>query len=162
LYSASKIEKQRVHGNIHGVGRLPHPFCTCLWYADCARSLDEIAKELYRWEQGESVPRLDEAFGYWREENGFTNLSGSGTIKMPQDYTKQSAKSLQRGIESLGQRILEHEQKIAEIEKQLDALEGYEKRRSEGWMKHWRKEIDSFRHQIQSSEEELERRRNRP
>ena len=51
---------------------LPHPFCTCLWYADTEKSLDEIAKELYRWEQGESVPRLDAAFGEWQEINAPT------------------------------------------------------------------------------------------
>ena len=59
---------------------LPHPFCTCLWYTDCTRSLDEIARELYRWGQGESVPRLDAAFGYWREENGFTPELNSATM----------------------------------------------------------------------------------
>lgn len=45
---------------------LPHPWCTCLWYVDSAKSLDQIGKELYRWQQGESNPKMDGAFGVWQ------------------------------------------------------------------------------------------------
>ena len=46
---------------------IPHPFCRCNWYVtEGERSLEDIAKELYRWEQGESNPRLDRAFGAWK------------------------------------------------------------------------------------------------
>lgn len=47
---------------------LPHPWCTCLWYVDTNKTLDEVAKELRAWEDGESNPRLDEAFGKWEKD----------------------------------------------------------------------------------------------
>lgn len=41
---------------------MPHPFCTCVWYVDTAKSLDQVAEELGRWEEGESIQALDQAF----------------------------------------------------------------------------------------------------
>ena len=41
---------------------LPHPFCTCLWYVDTNKTLDQVAKELGRWEQGESNKAVNLAF----------------------------------------------------------------------------------------------------
>ena len=28
---------------------LPHPFCTCVWYVDTNKTLEQVAKELARW-----------------------------------------------------------------------------------------------------------------
>lgn len=45
---------------------LPHPFCTCLYYVDTHKSLDEVARELRSWADGErSDPKLDRMFGDW-------------------------------------------------------------------------------------------------
>lgn len=41
---------------------LPHPFCTCLWYVDTNKTLDQVAKELGRWEQGERNEAVNLAF----------------------------------------------------------------------------------------------------
>lgn len=57
---------------------LPHPWCTCLWYVDTNKTLDEVAKELRAWEDGESNPRLDEAFGKW--EKKYTKAGKSGIM----------------------------------------------------------------------------------
>lgn len=42
---------------------LPHPFCTCLWFVDTDKTIEQVADELKRWEDGERVPALDRAFG---------------------------------------------------------------------------------------------------
>ena len=47
---------------------LPHPWCTCLWYVDTDKTLEEIGQELRAWEDGESNPRLDRAFGEWERD----------------------------------------------------------------------------------------------
>ncbi|HHT15744.1 MAG TPA: hypothetical protein GXZ86_07690 [Clostridiales bacterium] len=52
---------------------LPHPWCTCLWYPDTHKTLDDIGRELKGWLNGESNPRLDAAFGEWDRE-----LEGEG------------------------------------------------------------------------------------
>lgn len=57
---------------------MPHPFCQCTWYAtEGNRSLEDIAQELYRWEQGECNPKLDKAFGEWQ---------GNGLLIQKQAY----------------------------------------------------------------------------
>lgn len=52
---------------------LPHPWCTCLWYPDTHKTLDDIGRELKGWLGGESNPRLDAAFSEWDRE-----LEGEG------------------------------------------------------------------------------------
>jgi hypothetical protein len=48
---------------------LPHPWCTCLWYVDTSKSLEQIGRELREWADGErSDTRLDEAFGAWKKD----------------------------------------------------------------------------------------------
>lgn len=47
---------------------LPHPFCRCTWYIDSSKSLDEIGQELGGWLAGEDNPKLEKAFGEWREQ----------------------------------------------------------------------------------------------
>ena len=48
---------------------LPHPFCTCLYYVDTHKSLDEIARELRSWADGEREgERLDKAYGEWEKD----------------------------------------------------------------------------------------------
>lgn len=49
---------------------LPHPFCKCTWYIDSDRELDEISQELGDWLAGAENPKLDRAFGEWRETSG--------------------------------------------------------------------------------------------
>jgi hypothetical protein len=50
---------------------LPHPWCTCLYYMDTNKSLDEIARELNTWARGErGDARLDAMFGEWEREGG--------------------------------------------------------------------------------------------
>lgn len=46
---------------------LPHPFCRCTWYIDSSKSLEEIGRELGDWLAGAENPRLEQAFGAWRE-----------------------------------------------------------------------------------------------
>lgn len=49
---------------------LPHPFCKCTWYIDCNKSLEEIGEELGEWLAGAENPKLERAFGEWRETSG--------------------------------------------------------------------------------------------
>ena len=45
---------------------LPHPWCTCLYYVDTNKSLEQIAQELRGWADGtRSDEALDRAFGEW-------------------------------------------------------------------------------------------------
>lgn len=45
---------------------LPHPFCTCLYYVDTDKSLEEIGRELRSWADGDRMdPLLEGAFGEW-------------------------------------------------------------------------------------------------
>ena len=44
---------------------LPHPWCTCLYYIDTDKSLEEIGRELQGWLDGGGNARLDEAFEAW-------------------------------------------------------------------------------------------------
>ena len=53
-----------------GLGNFPltsapllDPFCTCVWYVDTDKTLDQIASELGRWEQGEDNQVIEKAFG---------------------------------------------------------------------------------------------------
>jgi len=59
---------------------LPHPWCTCLWYVDSTKSLAEVGRELYQWEQGESNPKLDKAFGDWKADHKIPAASFAGQI----------------------------------------------------------------------------------
>lgn len=47
---------------------LPHPFCRCTWYIDSSKSLDEIGLELGDWLAGAENPKLEKAFGEWRDQ----------------------------------------------------------------------------------------------
>lgn len=48
---------------------LPHPWCTCLWYVDSHKSLEQIGRELKDWAEGRrDDPVLDEGFGRWERE----------------------------------------------------------------------------------------------
>lgn len=62
---------------------LPHPFCRCTWYIDCSKSLEEIGDELGRWIAGESNPKLDGAFGEWKQQAGLAFSVGRGIINLP-------------------------------------------------------------------------------
>lgn len=65
---------------------LPHPFCTCLWYADTNKTLEEIGRELKAWEEGESNPRLDKAFGDKRNNGNAVRLVKSLHEKVLAEY----------------------------------------------------------------------------
>lgn len=47
---------------------LPHPFCKCTWYIDCNKSLEEIGEELGEWLAGAENPKLERAFGKWKQQ----------------------------------------------------------------------------------------------
>lgn len=44
---------------------LSHPWCTCLYYVDTHKTLEQIGQELRGWLDGEENERLDRAFGRW-------------------------------------------------------------------------------------------------
>lgn len=47
---------------------LPHPFCTCLFYPDTNKTLEDIGQEIGDWFNGRENGRLDAAFGEWEKE----------------------------------------------------------------------------------------------
>lgn len=138
---------------------LPHPFCTCLYYIDTDKTLDQVAEELVSWADGtRDDPKLDRAFGRWERE-GLLSVdigSDSDIIKAAQaDLEKQSEASLKRGIESLQKRIEEHLGKIDRTQDESEMLVGLDLKRKQGLMRHWAKEIVNFRTQITRSQREL-------
>lgn len=49
---------------------LPHPWCTCLYFVDTSKSLEQVAQELNSWARGERADaRLDEMYGAWEREH---------------------------------------------------------------------------------------------
>ena len=60
---------------------LPHPFCRCTWYIDSSKSLDEIGQELGDWLAGAENPKLDKAFGEWRDGGDSSVLVSSSGAK---------------------------------------------------------------------------------
>ena len=48
---------------------LPHPFCKCTWYLDSSKSLEEIGQELGEWLAGAENPKLERAFGEWKQQD---------------------------------------------------------------------------------------------
>lgn len=48
---------------------LPHPFCKCTWYLDSSKSLEEIGEELGEWLAGAENPKLERAFGEWKQQD---------------------------------------------------------------------------------------------
>lgn len=61
---------------------LPHPFCRCTWYIDSSKSLDEIGQELGDWLAGAENPKLEKAFGEWKERTGLAFSTERDTIKL--------------------------------------------------------------------------------
>lgn len=61
---------------------LPHPFCTCLYYIDTDKTLDQVAEELVSWADGtRDDPKLDRAFGEWeRVGMGWEDARKAGVI----------------------------------------------------------------------------------
>ena len=48
---------------------LPHPWCTCLYFIDTDKTLEEIGRELRGWLDGGENEQLDLAFAKWDERN---------------------------------------------------------------------------------------------
>lgn len=141
---------------------LPHPFCTCLWYIDTDKSLEQIAEELQSWASGERQDeKLERAFFKW-DISKIINVDNSANFDIIEtvqaDLSKQSENSILKGIGSLDKRINEHLGKIDAAEKELEYLEGMDLKRKQGLVRHWAKEIANFKKQIQRSRRELKQR----
>lgn len=67
---------------------LPHPWCTCLYYVDTPKSLEQIGRELRGWLDGEENERLDLAFGEWEKSGGLAkpNIRPIAPRKEPVGY----------------------------------------------------------------------------
>lgn len=97
---------------------LPHPFCTCLWYVDTDKTLDEIGRELRSWADGEREDeRLDKAFGEW--EKKYTSAPESGIINTERArrfhrFTDKDGKEIYQYPETGEIQALSSTQEIAE------------------------------------------------
>lgn len=76
---------------------LPHPFCTCLYFADTDQSLDEIARELRGWADGEREDaRMDALVGgragshVKRGEGISDDATGNNPTHVLQDYVARA------------------------------------------------------------------------
>lgn len=89
---------------------------------------------------------------------------GSGKIESGQGKKKEAALAKQRtaaikkGIRSLEKKIEEHESKIRNPEKHYPGWNSRSEKDKAGDMKHWEKEIETFRQSIQNRIEELKER----
>lgn len=74
------------------------------------------------------------------------------------DIKNQSSKSLKHGIMSLNKRIAEHEGHIKNPKNYISNWDEYDEVYKEGLVKHWEKEIKTFKTSIKEREKELKRR----
>lgn len=59
---------------------LSHPWCTCLYYVDTHKTLEQIGQELRGWLDGEDNARLEEAFGRWEANARSVDMSNNRGI----------------------------------------------------------------------------------
>ena len=74
------------------------------------------------------------------------------------DIKNQESASLKRAIRKYQKQIKEHQGKINEPEKYIEAWNSFDVRRQEGLKKHWGKEIRNFETSIKDRVEELKAR----
>lgn len=74
------------------------------------------------------------------------------------DIKNQESASLKRAIRKYQKQIKEHEEKISNPEKYIDAWDSFDVRRQEGLKRHWGKEIRNFETSIKDRVDELKAR----
>ena len=81
---------------------LPHPWCTCLYYIDTDKSLEEIGRELRGWLDGGENERLDEAFAR-RESEKLDIRGGHDILSTKALRAERAAKNARKIIDSSGE-----------------------------------------------------------
>lgn len=71
------------------------------------------------------------------------------------DIKKKESQSIRRGIRKLRKRIKEHEEYINSPEIKVPDFTERDKRYQEGLVKHWEKEIENFKRDIDRGKNEL-------
>ena len=71
------------------------------------------------------------------------------------NFHKQRTAGLKKTIESLKERIREHEQKIMYPEQFYPEWDRFDKRQKDGYKKHWKREIINFTSQLEEATKEL-------
>ena len=74
------------------------------------------------------------------------------------DLRRQSDDSIRKGVETFRKRIKEHEYKISHPEEFYEDWNQRNEKTNAGRIKHWEKEIKTFKKNIESRENELKRR----
>lgn len=121
------------------------------------------------------LTRNPEGYAKWKQEkhkskDKFTDGKNDSIIKpyrsmmmvelqqfAEKDLIKQTEKALRDGIENLKKRIEEHEKKIENI-KQEPEVTGLEKKKRDGLIRFWEREIRNYKKSVENREEELKRR----
>ena len=74
------------------------------------------------------------------------------------DLSGQKDKSIQKGIKSLEKKIQTHQDKMENPEKYVDGWNNLSTVEKEGCLRHWEKEIEGFRQNIENRNNELKKR----
>ena len=153
----------------------PHPNCLCIQW-EVLPEPEEAAERFKAWMNGAEDPALDRGFEkfvqtqYGRKaakiipeaspqvdkstKNGTMDLQ----IFAETDIQNQESASLKRAIRKYERRIAEHQMKIDNPESHCENWNEFDVRRQNGLKKHWQKEIQTFRENIQARTDELKRR----
>lgn len=153
----------------------PHPNCLCIQW-EVLPEPEEAAERFKAWMNGAEDPALDRGFEkfvqtqYGRKaakiipetspqvdksaKNGTMDLQ----IFSETDIQNQESASLKRAIRKYERRIAEHQMKIDNPESHCENWNEFDVRRQNGLKKHWQKEIQTFRENIQARTDELKRR----
>ena len=142
--------------------------CRCVALSRPRSALD--AKELETLKERAAFFGLDktESFRdfekkYLKAAETIENPGKSGIIKVAvrsveKDLGRQKTSSIRKAIDTFGNRIAEHQQKIDHPEKFIPDWDGMDIREQEGLKKHWGKEIKNFEKARARRIEELKRR----
>lgn len=152
----------QAHGGIYGIDDVPHipvhPRCRCR-YVPAIDPPEDAIKRIKAWiAQMEKNSRATPL--------AFAAKSGTMGMQMdlqlfatPRDLTKQSIKSIQKGIKSQEAHIARHRDKIANPMQYDPEWVNLSDVAKKGHIRHWEKEIRTAEKNIRDAYEELERRR---
>ena len=96
------------------------------------------------------------------QNNSIEKLDENGKIKTERGIKKQSSDSLRKGIQTLENRISEHEDKVTNPYIDYPDWDDFPTEYQDGLIRHWNKEIRNFKKSIQNRRDELRRRGENP